>query len=957
MTRLVLSFLGSFQATRAEQAVVGFESNKGRALLAYLAIEADRPHSRDELTGILWPDQPDGVARTNLRQALANLRHTLELEAAPQPLLLVTRESIQFNLAADHWLDCAEFSALVAASQAHAHRRADACLRCTQWLQQAAELYRGNFLEHFFVSESTAFEEWALTIRERFRQLALEALYRLADFHAHAGEYEQACQMAARQLALDPWREEAHRQAMQALVLNGQRNAALAHYVACRRRLAAELGVEPTDETKALYRQIKLGQPAGGAAFPQFPGAPAALLPAQLDVFIGREKELAEILELLNTPTCRLVTLTGPGGIGKTRLAERIAAEQVRSFADGVCFVPLSALKSADSLIPVIAERLGFAFSSPGDPRQQIMHYLRPKEMLLVFDNFEHLLSESGEAVGLLAELLNQAPRLSLLATSRVRLNLQAEWVYDLQGLAVPEHDAAGDIEKYSAVQLFLLRARQVRREFSCTSSEASAVAHICQLVEGLPLAIELAAAAVRVRTCAAIAAEIETGVQTLTTTMQDVPERHRSLWAVFEHSWRLLSPPEQSTLRRLSVFRGGFLEKAAAQVAQAEPALLWALVDKSLLKWDGAGRCELHELVRQYAGEKLVSAGEREQTQRRHATCYLELAEQAELPLRGAQQQSWIERLAPEHDNLRAALGWSCEQDGGQMAARIAGAIWLFWWAAGHLSEGRRWLERALQASSPSAAPMPPEVRAKVLNGAGGLAYQQSDYASANALLTECLALRAQIGNTWTIANVLNNLGLVATEQGDVASAKAYCEESLALFRALGDDDPGVQRLLSNLANQAFDQGDYALSNRLWEESLALSRRHGDKAAIALALTNLGWAWLLQNDPGQAAACCREALVLSHELGNQPILIFDLEGLAGVAGAQGQPVRAARLFGAAQARREAIHFPLNPSNQAYYQQISEAVHRQMSESAFAAECAQGRSMAMEEAVAYALEE
>jgi tetratricopeptide (TPR) repeat protein len=290
-------------------------------------------------------------------------------------------------------------------------------------------------------------------------------------------------------------------------------------------------------------------------------------------------------------------------------------------------------------------------------------------------------------------------------------------------------------------------------------------------------------------------------------------------------------------------------------------------------------------------------------------------------------------------------------------MAARIAGAVWPVWWAGGHLIEGRRWLEQVLQAGARGATPLPSVIRAKVLNGAGGLAFQQCDYASARAYLIECLDLRPEIGQTRIFANVLNVLGLVALEQEDTAGAQAYLEESLALFRALGDDDSGIQQLLNNLANLAFTQKDYGRATRLWDESLALSRRQGDQAAIATALTNLGWATLLQNHHEQAAAFCREALALARELGNQPILIFDLEGLAGVASAQGQATRAARLFGAAQALREAMHFPLAPSNQVYYEQMSSTARNQLGEAAYAAEWTMGGSMTSEVAAAYALDE
>jgi predicted ATPase/DNA-binding SARP family transcriptional activator len=940
--------------------VAGFESNNVRALLAYVAIESERPHNREKLAGLLWPNQPGVVARSNLRQTLANLRQAIGDEIAQPPFLNITRESIQFNIKANHWLDVTAFSTLLAASEKHLHRHADTCKRCAQWLHQAVELYRGNFLDNFYVSDSWTFEEWVLIKRESMRHMALNALARLTDFNDRLGSYEQAYRYAARQLEFDPWREEAHQQAMRALALSGQRSAALTQYETCRRVLAKELGVDPTNDTQELYEHIKTGKTLIGSNGSTFQ---PTNLPAQTTPFVGRETELVEIAELLENPSCRLVTFTGPGGIGKTRLAVQAAAEQVGTFTDGIFFVPLTTLKSTENCVTAIAEALNFTFSSQGNLKQQLINHLCQKEMLLVLDNFEHLLSTSpterdgnDRAVGLLAEILQQSPRISLLVTTRERLNLQSEWVYDLKGLSFPQSGKIGDIEHYDAVQLFVQRASQVNRQFSFKECEANAIVRICQLVEGMPLAIELAAAAVRARSCTTIAAEIESGIRTLVTTMHDIPEQHRSLWAVFEHSWCLLSQQERIILQRLSVFHGGFQEDAAACVAEATSPLLLALMEKSLLRKDEVERYDMHELVRLYAHEKLLEASQIEQTQMRHSAYYLNLAEQAEFQLNGVQQQIWIERLEREHDNIRTALRWSIEHDAGNTAARIGGAIWLFWWMHGHLSEGRGWLEQALLAGSRSEVPLTSAVRAKVLNGAGALAYQQGDYVGATALLEDCLTLRQDTGNTRVIANVLNSLGLVALEQGDHSRAKSLCEESLALFRQLGDEI-GVDKLLNNLANLAFDQCDYTTANALYEESLMLSRKRGDKDGSALSLTNLGWAALLQDNPERAASLCREALVLCRALGNRPILAFDLEGLAGVAGTQGQAIRAARLFGAANALREAIHFPLTLSNKDYYERITASARTQLGETAFTTAWAEGSAMTLEEAIAYALSE
>ena len=339
MTHLSLSVLGMLQVSLDGQPVVGFESNKTRALLAYLAVEAERPHSRDELAGLLWPEQPEQAARNNLRQTLANLRHAISDQTVDPAFLLITRETVQFNSGSDTWLDAAEFGDLLDACDVHIHRRSETCKSCAQRLQQAGDLYRGDFLDGFFLNDSTAFEEWALVKRENLRRKALHALYQLADYHERLGNYERALNYALQQLVLDPWREEAHRQAMRVLAYSGQRSAALAQYVTCRRVLTEELNAEPSQETMALYEQIKAGDPCTRRK----EGAEQhSDLPAPATPFIGRDKELTEIARLLENPACRLVTLTGPGGIGKTRLALQIATELAAEFDGGVHFVSLA---------------------------------------------------------------------------------------------------------------------------------------------------------------------------------------------------------------------------------------------------------------------------------------------------------------------------------------------------------------------------------------------------------------------------------------------------------------------------------------------------------------------------------------------------------------------------------------------------------------------------------------
>jgi DNA-binding SARP family transcriptional activator len=390
MSRLSIHLLGPFYVTLDEEPVTEFESNKVRALLAYLAVEADRPHSRDELIGLLWPDQPERTARRNLSQALFNLRRTIRDDDVTPPFLHVTRRAVQFNLESDQWLDVAQFVVHIAASETHAHSKLEACKSCIQHLEQADALYQGEFLAGFFVDDSGPFGEWGTLRRERFHRQVLDAQYHLARHYERRRNYERARHYARRQVELEPWREEAHQQLMRLLVRSGQRSAALQQYEICHRILADELGVEPTDTTTRLYRRIR-----------SVPSIGAHNLPPQATPFVGRASELRDTGGRLVDPDCRLLTLTGAGGIGKTRLAIQAAHENRAAFLHGVCFVPLAPLQSTEFLVPTIASALQLPLHSEMDPKEQLLDALRECEMLLLFDNFEHLIEDGVDLLAM----------------------------------------------------------------------------------------------------------------------------------------------------------------------------------------------------------------------------------------------------------------------------------------------------------------------------------------------------------------------------------------------------------------------------------------------------------------------------------------------------------------------------------------------------------------------------
>jgi predicted ATPase/DNA-binding SARP family transcriptional activator len=974
MAHLSLALLGAFQIERDGHPVTGFESIKVRALLAYLALEADRPHRREALAGLLWPELPDMAARPNLRQALANLREAIGDATATPPFLLITRESIQFNPASDYGLDVAAFEALLTACETHTHRHRDRCRSCAARMAQAISLYRGDFLGRFALIDSAPFEEWQLQHREQLHQRALDVIVQLADHYERRGDGERARRYAQRQIELDPWREEAHRQLMRLLARGGQRSAALAQYETCRRVLARDLGVEPAVETTTLYERLRdgdlrienaeLSKPSTQKGFSLLTAHSSLLhnFPAQTTALIGREAELAELGALLENPAHRLITIVGPGGIGKTRLALAAAAEQAEAFANGATFVPLQAISEVAFVAPAILGALGVTLQGQRDPREQLLDELCAKELLLVLDNVEQLLAlDHGDTEGLadlLAAILSRAPGVTLLITSRERLALPGEWLFQLPGLSYPAGEPSDAIEDYSSVRLFLQRARQVRRQFALAEGEADAVLRICRLVEGLPLAIELAAAALRLRSCTTIAAAIEASLSTLATGLRAIPERHRSIWATFEHSWRLLTDTEHQVLARLSVFRGGFVEDAAVQVAQASPQLLAALLDKSLLRWDGVGRYDIHELVRQYASEKLKERGEAGGTTYQHATYFLAWAEAAESEFHwGPIQALQFDQLAAEYDNLRAVLAWSCTDEGDvAIGLRVVGALPEFWMARGPFSgEGRAWFARVLERCR-NDDPSLTEARAKALLGFGQLEWTRGEYVRANELLEQSLALYRKLENRAGEAYILLYLGRTAVALVDYARAIILEEQGLALFRDL-EDQKGMLWAFLSLGDVALGQDDIPRATLYFQEAYLLSRHLGDNIAHAWALYNLGYIAIDQGDETAAYLSFMESLALFQDMGGNTEMAMCLVGIATLARVQGRMTRAAQLSGVAATVLNSGVREVEPLDQAHYDSVVATARAHLDETAFAAAWAAGQAMTLEQAIAYARDE
>jgi non-specific serine/threonine protein kinase len=685
---------------------------------------------------------------------------------------------------------------------------------------------------------------------------------------------------------------------------------------------------------------------------------PTAPLPAPLTSFVGRAREVQAVAELLCRPDARLVTLIGPGGVGKTRLAVRVAEEVGDDLPDGVAFVDLTPVADPNLVAPTVATALGVREASDRPAAERLVEALRDRTVLLVLDNFERVVA----AAPLVGVLLAACPRLTVLTTSREPLRLAAERVVAVPPLALPDPaHPVEDLVPIDAVRLFVERAEAARADFALTASNAAAVAEICRRLDGLPLAIELAAARVAHLPPAALLARLERRLPLLTGGARDVPARQRTMRGTIAWSYDLLTPEEQVLFRRLAVFVGGFALEAAEAMAGAvdEPGLdvldgVAALVAKSLLRPedgpDDEPRYRLLETVREYAAERLADSGEEEAVQRAHAAYFLALAEELRPRIEGPDGQAVLDRLEIEHANLAAALAWTIARSETALALRLAGALWKFWLVHGHLGEGREWLERALALGDDQQ----PDLRSEVLYGAGNFARAQGDFARAWACGEEMLARSQATGDTLRTAMALFLLGTLAAHEGDRERTLERYEASLALFREIGHTH-GIAMMLAYSADVAHERGDHGRATALFEEALALWRARGDEWGVAIALYGLAASARAQGDVARAAGLFQQALLRYADLRDPKAEAACVEALACVAGLSRLPEQAARLFGAAEGLRESVGAALEPLEREPHEEAAAAARAALDGPTFAAAWAAGRALSLDEVVVEAL--
>ncbi len=633
---------------------VDFSRRKCLALLAYLAVTGER-HSRESLADLLWPE-------TNSTRALANLRNVLYALNQTVEILDMDRKTIALSDHPDIIVDVNVFRRHLRVHEECVDDSEIPCKSCFDQLKQAVEICRDDFMIGYTVRDSVEFEQWQLLETRALNMDKQIALRKCVDYLESTENWDQALNYARRLVNENPYEESMHRRLMTILASSGRTAEALQQYQACCRVLQVELNLDPEDETQDLHNRIRNGK---FQHEPQDKVSMGFRLPVQSTPFIGRKKELDHLVKLITKPDHRLVTMAGPGGCGKTRLACQAAAEVAGYYINGVAWVSLASVDSIDFIVSKLAESLNLnipRIMSSIDlmrMKSQLILHLQEKQMLIVLDNFEHLL----DGAGIVSEILDAAPHVKILITSRERLNLHGEWVYEIKGLDFADQSRGDAFEKTDAVRLFIQSAQQSSTAFALTDQDKSDIARICWIVQGSPLAIELSAAWVRVLSCSEIADEITSNLDFLASSLENLTERHRSIRAVFEQSWELLTQEDRECFRKLAVLRGGFNRQAAFEIGKGSYRILASLMDKSILQRAGSDRFEIHEVLRQYAEERLKTDPPKfEHVCRSHSRYYLRLVREKEKTIRGFDQKGAVRTLLLDIENIRIAWLWAAD-------------------------------------------------------------------------------------------------------------------------------------------------------------------------------------------------------------------------------------------------------------------------------------------------------
>ncbi len=844
---LRITTLGGLSVQCGGQPVRGFVSRKVEALLVYLAANP-REHPREILGELLWDDLPQNRTMSYLRTALSSLQQQLS------PYLIVSRQSLAINPESNFWLDTQELETVLDESETEWEQRDGFSRLTASKLESALDLYQGHFLEGFHIRDASGFEGWMVLEQERIRNRVLDALHRLGGHYLRRGQYSSGIAHITRALQLDPLSEHAHRLMMNLLAHSGQRSAAIAQFEQCRQILEDELGVEPEEETLELHEKILAGEVSA-----ETQTAVPHNLPTPTTPFVDRPGELGQIIEQLDRPECRLLTLVGPGGIGKTRLALEAASQLLPEYNQGVYFVPFAPVTDPFFIARTIANILNITFKGDAPLEDELTRYLRNQEMLLVLDNFDHLVTGAD----VLSHILAGAPSVKMMVTSRERLNLQEEWLYHVEALEVPDNASDPNSLKFPSIQLFMQAVHRVQPDFSIQGN-LDAVVRICQLVEGMPLGIELASSWVRMMTTSLIIQEIESSLDFLTTSLRNIPERHRSLRAVFDSSWNMLDEEEQRVLRQLSVFRGGFQPDAARTVSNASLLTLSALVDKSLLSQE-QGRYQIHELLRQYALGKLqASDDELAATQTRHSKHYAAFLESRESRLTNNRTDSTYGEVLLEVDNVASGWQFALESGDRETMGRFLRPLYRLLDIQSRYIDGEQLFRSASAALGASLAGENDVVQARALLLRAACLQSMAQYDEAEPIVRAVLPVFRKEGALWESRIALACMGGIVYARGDYRAAQEMFEEVYELVFQTGGDPVIILLRLSDIATVL---GEYTKARRIMEEALSFLEDSGGQQSRMRFLLTLGDINCKLGLFDEARANFQEALEISEVL------------------------------------------------------------------------------------------
>jgi predicted ATPase/DNA-binding SARP family transcriptional activator/DNA-binding CsgD family transcriptional regulator len=949
-----IGLLGSFRVWVGSRVIEEdrWRLRKARSLLKLLALSTGHRLHREHVMDLLWPNLDRKDASNNLRRGLHVARRALEPEPSAPRYLVSHGEHLALCPDGPLWVDVEAFEEAAATAR---RSRDPAAYRA------ALDLYAGDLLP------ADRYENWAEDRRRQLRQIYLDLLVEMAALCEERGDLATAINSLREAASKEPEHEQAHAELMRLYAKSGQRHKALRQYERLREALRREFGTEPGKDSRRLHEEIVAGRvPVARSVSPEVISSestsypPRHNVPAALSSFVGRKRELVEVKRAL--AMTRLLTLTGAGGCGKTRLAFEAARDLASSYPDGAWLVELAPLSQPQLVPQVVAGALGVREQPDRPLVDTLVDHLREEELLLVLDNCEHLIDACVRVADI---LLHSCPRLKILATGRQALGIAGEMRWRVPSLSLPNprpQVTVAELSGYESVRLFLERARLHDPTFALTPQNAEAVIEICRRLEGIPLAVELAAARVGVLSTEQIAEKLGTSLVILSVGDRTAPARHQTLRGTLDWSFELLAEPERTLFRRLSVFAGGWTLEAAETIGTGGGIervdildLLSRLVEKSLVMAEATGngqmRYRMLEPIRQYGRQKLEESGEADTVKHRHAALFLALAEEAEPELAGPRQQEWLERLEAEHSNLRAALAWALEEKESELALRLSGSLGDFWYLRGRLTEeGRGWLEAALKLGSD----LTTIVRLKALVRAGSIAMEQRDFEQAVAHSEEGLALSRKFGDKVGAAAALSTLGYVALLRNENERALALFEEAIGLAHDVGNA-AALSLSIHGLALTVMHKHDFERATALQRENLARARKTGDQHILSMSIGLEGLIALGEGDYERAEALGLETLKMFWRMDLRHYIPTLLQLFAAAAAELGDPVRAARLCGASQALHEAIGARLSDGERAYFEPHLAAARSQIDNAAWNTAWAEGRAMTLEQAVEYAL--